>query len=93
MGTLYDQEPRDYKRVEISRVNYFLDEVSELATKYKMERKDIIEAFKAVELARQNDLYVANGDIHDEQMAGIGQAVQEIGERLHQIADAIESKE
>ena len=92
MGTLYDQQPRDYKSVNISRVTYFLDEVSELATKYKMERKDIIEAFKTVELARQNDLYVANGDIHDEQMMGIGNALQEMGERLHHIAEAIESK-
>ena len=33
----------------------------------------LIEIVKTMEMERQNDLYVSNGDIHDEQMSGIGE--------------------
>ena len=87
MGTLYDQPPREMKSVSLQNVEYFLQDVATLAKKHKLEKTDIIEVYKLMELSRKNDLFVANGDIHDEQMAGIGNILSSIQNSLQEIAE------
>ena len=89
MGTLYDQQPRDYKSVSIDYVGDFLTEVLGLAKKHKVNVADVIEAHKVLELKRRNDLYVANGDIYDEQMAGIGKEIEAVANSIERLSDSI----
>ena len=40
-------------------------------------------------MERANSLYVANGDIHDEQMAGIGELLSELNSSISEIAESL----
>ena len=91
MGTLYDQQPRKYRDVDMDQCNYFFDDVKTLMKKHKMTNQDIISGLKVLELRRQNDLFVSNGDIHDEQMGGIGKELSEISSSLRGIAEEIDN--
>ena len=93
MGTLYDQQPRDYRYVSIKDVGGFLEEASELVKKHKVSVSDVIEAHKVLELKRRNDLYVANGDIYDEQMGGIGKEIQKVADSIEKLSESIERKD
>lgn len=93
MGTLHTQPPRNYQHVCIEDVGGFLNEVSGLVKKHKVSMADVIEAHKVLELKRRNDLYVANGDIYDEQMAGIGKEIQQVATSIEKLSDSIERKE
>ena len=93
MGTLYDQLERKHLKVTKEDTNDFFEEVQELAKKHKMTETDIINGLKVLELKRKNDLFVANGDTYDEQIAGIGQEFQNISSSLREISEAIEQKE
>ena len=89
MGTLYDQQPREDKSVSIKDVDWFLEEVSELVKTHKVSVSDVIEAYKVLEQKRRNDLYVANGDIYDEQIGGIGEEIQKVADSIEKVADSI----
>ncbi len=90
MGTLYNQQAR--QKHDSYDINVFLDKVTEISKKYKMEKKDVISSFKTLEIRRQNDLYLSNGDIYDEQMSGIGQEIKSISSALQEIAQSIDEK-
>ncbi|HHD80446.1 MAG TPA: hypothetical protein ENK99_02395 [Campylobacterales bacterium] len=89
MGTLYNQPPRDYTKITISDKNHFFEEVKALSKKHKMTTDEIINGLKILELRRRNDLFVNNGDIYDEQIAGIGHEFQDISSSLREIAESI----
>jgi len=91
MGTLYSQSERDYKEIDIHSKNEFFREVLELSKEHKIGADNIIEGLKVLELRRQNDLYVSNGDIHDEQMAGLGEEFQNISSAINNIAENIKN--
>ena len=78
MGTLLEQPKRDYKGISNSDIEAFIQDSQNLASKYKISVIDVISATKVLELQRKNDLYVSNGDIHDEQMAGLGELLQQL---------------
>jgi len=90
MGTLYNQRAR--QKHDNYDINTFLDEVTQISKKYNMEKKDVISSFKTLEIRRQNDLYLSNGDIYDEQIGGIGQEIKSISNALQEIAQSIEEK-
>lgn len=75
MGTLFEQRPRDFKTQDADQ---WIDYVKDLAKKNKMPIGEVIEILKVAEMYRQNTVYVANGDIHDEQMAGFGELLREL---------------
>ena len=89
MATLYDQPPRQDKSVSMENVSQFLKEVLKLAQEHNIHASDVIDAYKVMELSRQNDLYVANGDAHDEQIAGIGQAIQSIASAIDTLSQRL----
>jgi hypothetical protein len=72
MGTLHNQPERDHKRVASGDLDDFLGSAVKLAAKHKIAVSDVIAAKQALESERRNDLYVANGDVFDEQVSGIG---------------------
>ncbi len=72
MGTLHNQPERDHKLVASGDLDDFLGSAVKLAAKHKIAVSDVIAAKQALESERRNDLYVANGDVFDEQVSGIG---------------------
>src|SRR5271168_4511092 len=70
MSTLFEQPPRRRDEVEISELDEFLTTALELAKKHKIDISDVIAASRVLQLKRAANLYVANGDAFDEQMAG-----------------------
>lgn len=87
MSTLFSQEPRKYHRISMSDLSDFLLDAKDLALKLKIEVKDVIAAKHALELQRTNNLYAANGDAFDEQLAGFGDILKDIHEALNTIAE------
>jgi hypothetical protein len=81
MGTLGKQPARDYAHKDLGA---FIKEIVKLSKKHNVPIESIIEAKKAIELERQNCLFVQNGDYQDEQMGGFGDI-------LNRIAEAIEN--
>lgn len=82
MGTLFNQSERRWARVSNDILDDFLSDVVNLAKKHKISVTDVIAAKQALEIERQNNLYVANGDTFDEQMMGFGELLQEISATL-----------
>jgi hypothetical protein len=82
MGTLFNQSPRNYREYNENKIGEFLETVLKLSQKYKIPTNEIIHAVEVLELRRKNDLYVANGDTFDEQMAGLGNLLQDLNSIL-----------
>ncbi len=78
MGTLLNQSPRKYWAVTKDNVDSFLEDAMELAQKHKITISDVFEAYKICEAQRKHNLYVANGDALDEQLAGFGELIQKL---------------
>jgi hypothetical protein len=81
MGTVFNQPKRDSFTISKKDVDFFLDNALELAKKYKIELSNVISAYKVLELKRKNDLSHRNGDIFDEQVAGIAEILQALSEK------------
>jgi hypothetical protein len=78
MGTLFEQLPRKDRKVSHSDLDAFLREAVSLSKIHNITVTEVIAAKKALELERRNDLYLANGNIFDEQIAGIGELLQQL---------------
>jgi hypothetical protein len=92
MGTLFDQRPRNYSEIDLSDVDAYVKELSAIAKKNKVTLPEVIETWKVLEMRRQTDRYVANGDIFDEQMGGFGKLIQELIEKIGEIAEILQEK-
>ena len=88
MVTLFSQQPRNYLDVNADKIEDFLDIVSKLSEKYKIPTNEIIYSFEVLELRRKNDLFVQNGDVFDEQMAGFGELLKDLNEAVETIAQS-----
>lgn len=89
MGTLFNQPARyncDRNHNLESNINYY----KEMAAKTGVTFNQVVSVATLIESARTNDLYHANGDIHDEQMAGFGELIVGINEGIRKLAFAIE---
>jgi len=78
MGTLFNQEPRNYRHISLNDLRSFLESATCLAKEFNISVSDVIQAQKVLEMERQNLLYVANGDAFDEQLAGFGAILQDV---------------
>jgi len=82
MGTLFKQEPRRSHDIDIEYIDHFLGQAVKLAKKHKISVGDVMKAYKVAEAKRANDLYMANGDAFDEQIAGIGELIRSIDSNI-----------
>ncbi|MEI6328218.1 MAG: hypothetical protein WCP16_03225 [Pseudanabaena sp. ELA645] len=82
MGTLFNQSPRNYREYNENEIQEFLETILKLSQKYKIPTNEVIHAVEVLEIRRKNDLYVANGDIFDEQMAGLGNLLQDLNNKI-----------
>lgn len=85
MGTLFDQDPRDYRRIDEDYIEAFLGMAVKMSKKHKISVAEVIAAADVLELRRKNDLAVDNGNILDEQMAGIGHILNDIDASLENL--------
>lgn len=85
MGTLFNQPERKLFRVSTDHLDSFLKDITSLSKKHGIPVSDAIAAARVLELERQNDLYVSNGDIFDEQIAGIGELLEKISSAIEQL--------
>jgi len=78
MGTLFNQSPRfNHRRDDDDAVSNQVRLIQRVANKTGQSYKEVLETCKMLEMSRQNDLYVNNGDAFDEQMAGFGELIKE----------------
>jgi hypothetical protein len=78
MGTLFNQSPRDWHRQDRAKsIISDIDYLKEIQAKTGLSYDQVISTCNMLELRRKNDLYVANGDAFDEQMAGFGELLKE----------------
>ncbi|AST27506.1 hypothetical protein [Ralstonia pseudosolanacearum] len=78
MGTLFEQPRRQFLDVSTDNIDDFLSVANHLAKKHKLSVADVIAARAVLETARASDLAVRNGDVFDEQMAGLGRLLEEL---------------
>ena len=83
MGTLFNRKPRGYRDCDENKIREFIETVLKLSKEYKIPTNEVIHAVEVLELRRQNDLYVDNGDTFDEQMTGFGSLIQDLNSILH----------
>ena len=89
MGTLYDQPPRDHHHVTGEQVAATLRFCKQLAHDEEVALADVITIAAVMERTRSNNLYAQNGDCHDEQIAGIGQELANIGAQMEAVSGAL----
>lgn len=91
MGTLFNQPVRKWLEYNDQDIINFIEQIQEISKKTKLSVDQIINIYEIKELTRKNDLFVQNGDIHDEQMAGIGELFKKLNESVEGLANAIEN--
>ena len=87
MGTLFDQPVRQHHWIEESHIDSALDNIEYIIKKRKMSVSEAVSVLSLLQHQRQNNLYQANGDIWDEQMAGFGELIRSIYESLDTVVD------
>lgn len=92
MGTLFNQSIRKEFKVTDIQMYDMLSEAKRVANQHDLTVDQVLLAFKIKQLERKNDLMVSNGNIHDEQMAGIGNLLSIISSALESIAQKMEDK-
>ena len=74
MGTITDQPERDPNHVTATDVLDRIDIMNSVAREANVTFDQAVAVWRVMEQARSNNLAVANGDVHDEQMAGMYEA-------------------
>jgi len=75
MGTLLNQKPRNYRHLDERDVLLKIDEIKDISKVKKITFDQALKVYELLEQERSNNLYVANGDIKDEQLAGFGELI------------------
>ncbi len=76
MGTLFDQEPRNYRHQDHpDTIKDEIDTLKSISRETKLTYDQVINTCRLLELRRKNDLSVNNMDIHDEQLGGFGELI------------------
>lgn len=75
MGTLLNQKERDYLHLDEVDINQRIIHLKAIAKKHKISLENVLTLMSTLEQERSTNLYVANGDIKDEQLAGFGELI------------------
>lgn len=90
MGTLEKQPPRNYHGIENKDVINIIDQAIINADEYNVSVADALKALEIAAYERRTTAIISNGDIWDEQIAGIGKLIDNVGKELARIATAQE---
>ncbi len=77
MGTLFNQQPRKYHQTQDYDIDVICTEIMHIKSTYGMSNNEAIEVLRIAEKRRTNNIFVANGDIKDEQLSGFGELIKE----------------
>lgn len=72
------QLPRNFNTVDLEVLCDIANDLDALCIEAEIKMDTAIKIYELAELRRRNNLYVINGDIHDEQMAGFGEILNEM---------------
>ncbi len=87
MGTLFSQSERERLPVEDGALSDYVGFIKQTARDHDVSFADVVEAARVLEMARQNELHVRNGDAWDEQIAGIGEILSRLADSLEAVQD------
>lgn len=73
MWTLFSQEPRKHYNYDLYEE---IEELKHIAKQNNISYLEVLKTFEVLELRRKNDLFIANWDILDEQLAWFGQLIE-----------------
>lgn len=82
MSTVHHQPPRKDKEIYLDELETKVKEFKAIADDNKVDFKNVIAVYHTLELRRQNDLYIANGDAWDEQISGVCEAIERISQKM-----------
>jgi protein-disulfide isomerase-like protein with CxxC motif len=80
VGTVFKQPVRDRHHVTARDVLDHIDTLKAVAQEAGISLDQAIEVWRVMEQARANNIAVANGDVHDEQMAGFASILEAANE-------------
>lgn len=84
MGTLA-QPIRKQKEVTEETVMQLITEINDVARIKEIDFNTTLRVYELAEQRRKNDLYVANGDIHDEQLFAFGNILDNLKDAIQDL--------
>ena len=84
MGTLFNQKERSDYATCPNIVIWDIKEINDICKETGWTVENVLKLREIQEMERANNIYVANGDAHDEQMAGFGHLVKDFFELYRQ---------
>jgi hypothetical protein len=91
MGTLFNQPSRQLHNVDEKSIVETIIKFKNIAEKYNVTFDQVIKIADIKEAERTNDLHVYSGDVHDEQMAGFGELIQQLDATLFKLTHEIKN--
>ena len=81
MGTLNNQEPRNFMHIVKEDIQRFVEQCDDIAEETGCSITDVIQCAKVLELRRKTSAYIQNGDAFDEQISGFAKLLCETLDR------------
>jgi hypothetical protein len=82
MGTLFNQPERNRHNVSYWDIKSRAEQIRDIAKELNMPDNAVTTVYLATVLNRFTSAYIDNGDIHDEQMHGIGELIQRLASAI-----------
>ena len=80
MGTLLNQPVRKSNSIQDHHIRNAIADIRKIEKEGNFDTNQALKLYEILVHERKNDLYQANGDIWDEQIAGIGEILTDISE-------------
>lgn len=90
MGTMCNQPARPRREIDTESTKAFMEMVKEIAKEHHIPFEAALKVYEVMAYERRTNIMIDNGDFTDENMCGIGTAIKEIAEQIHDVADALE---
>lgn len=90
MGTLFDQPVRELHPVSLMDLKEIASIVKQLSKETGVTIDQAIKMFEIEEYSKRTTAMMMDGNIHDEQMAGLGELIKSFVDKVDFIANQIE---
>lgn len=90
MGTLFDQPVRELHPVSLMNLKEIVSIVKQLAKESGLTIDQTIKIFEIEEYSKRTSAMILDGNVHDEQMAGIGELIKSFIDKVEFIGNQIE---
>lgn len=87
MKALNEHAPRNYNLISREDVINEIEFIDEICTATKTKFSEVVKVMQLLEIRRKNDLYVANGDTFDEQIAAVGSLIEQLTSAVYEIKE------